>query len=272
MGEPVTPSASAGDWLKALLLQLVDRAELDVADLRAHPQEALHRLRLRMKKAEALLRLSAGGLGRKQRKDLRKQMKQVKNAGGGQRDAEVVATLAEKLGAKAGLKLLQPPQPPAEARPKAAPLRALLKSLRADLERQPFSRLDWEEVADNYAACYRAGRRLMRKAQEAMEPETFHRWRKRVKALLYQTQALHDSVDAPQKRLERSRKLARLLGREQDLTLLEAASGTQFPDNAWQAVIQAGREKGRPKIFKQGGKLYRKPVRKFAHLHGLPGR
>lgn len=263
----VTPSPSAGEWLKSLLTQLADRAAFDVDDLKSHPEEALHRLRLRMKKAEAILRLSRGTVRKPVRAKLREQMKEVKNVGGDQRDALVLGKLAEKLGRPKGL-CLELPDVPALKIP-IRKLRGLVENLRTALAGLSLDSLTWEDLQENYADCYRAGRKRMRKAKETGVPEEFHRWRKRVKALHYQSQALHRGLEKRKPRLERTRRLARLLGREQDLSLLEKETGTQFPDNAWMPVITATREKLHPQILELGGELFAPSAHHFAELPGI---
>lgn len=263
----VTPSPPAGAWLKDLLLQLVDRAAFDVDDLKAHPEEALHRLRLRMKKAEALLRLSRGAVRKQARKMLREQMKEVKNVGGPQRDALVLGKLAKKLGRPKGL-CLELPEVPALKIP-IRKLRGLVEKLRQALADESFDSLDWEDLQENYAACYRAGRRRMRKAEASGAPEAFHRWRKRVKALHYQSQALHRGLEKRKHRLQDTRRLAKLLGREQDLSLLEEEIGAQFRDNAWMPVITATREQLHPQILKLAGELFDPSAHQFAELPGI---
>lgn len=264
MGQAETEPPAAGGWLKRLLLQLVDRAMFDVDDLKDHPDEALHRLRLRMKKADALLRLSKGAARKTARWRLREQIRKVKNICGSQRDAAVVAKLAHELGRKRGLYLVLPPI--VHAKPNARKLHAGLSELRRELAEQIFDGLTWDDVGDNYAACYRSGRRRMREAEETGNAEAFHRWRKRAKALYYQTQALHGILAHPQHRLRRTRKLGKLLGREHDLILLEEETSAKSPANPWLEVINARREKLRPQILALGGSLYRQPAHRFARL------
>lgn len=268
MKEAGKNSPTAGEWLKRLLLQLVDRAVFDVGDLGAHPESALHRLRLRMKKADAMLRLSRGAVRKTVRDRLRQQMRVVKKACGSQRDAAVTAKLARELGRKLGLQLVLAPF--SEARPQARKLRALILQLRRELGEQIFDGLTWDDVRDNYAASYRSGRRRMREAEQTGEVGAFHRWRRRVKALYYQSQALHGFLGNPGQRLKRTRKLGKLLGREHDLFLLEAATAAQSPDNPWQDAINTRRDKLRPQILALGGRLYKQPAQRFARLSDLP--
>eukprot|EP01031_Cornospumella_fuschlensis_P016042 gene16042-19591_t len=150
MEQAEAESPQAGDWLKRLLLQLVDRAMFDVEDLAAHPDDALHRLRLRMKKADALLRLSKGAVRKTARGHLRRQMRTVKNVGGNRRDALVVADLARELGRKRGLHLAMPAI--RQTKPNAAKLHILLSQLRRDLAEQLIDSLTWDDIRDNYAA------------------------------------------------------------------------------------------------------------------------
>jgi hypothetical protein len=260
---------TAGEWLKRLLLQLVDRASEDVDRLRESPEHALHRLRLRMKKAEALLKLSKGAVGKTRRWRLRQQMRAVKNAGGGQRDAEVVAKLARELGRKKGLLLPLAAVP--KSRPPREKLRVMLIRLRRDLSEEIFDDLTWDDVRQNYGSEYRAGSRCMAHSERTMEAGAFHKWRKRVKRTYYQTLALEKWLPHPRQRLQRTRKLAKLLGRDHDLTLLANASAGQAPENPWLAVVQERRDKLRPRIFALSCKLYRQPSHRFARLRKLPG-
>lgn len=257
-------SPTAGAWLKALLLQLVDRALFDAEDLRANPDLALHRLRLRMKKADALLKLSKGAMRKSSRAVLRQQMKSVKNACGNQRDAAAVAELARELGRKGGLHLAQAPT--GKNKVNVEKLRGSLSELRKKLAEEIFDRLTWEDVRDNYEACYRSGRRQMREAKESQEAEDLHRWRKRVKALYYQSQAVVNGLAHPRHRLTRTRKLGKLLGHDHDLTLLEQETARQSPDNPWGKAISVQREKLRRDIWAQAEKVYRQPPHRFGKM------
>ncbi|WP_166647252.1 CHAD domain-containing protein [Prosthecobacter fusiformis] len=233
-------------------------------DLQDHPEEALHQLRVRMKKMEALLRLSRGAMGKKRREKLRAEIKAVKNAGGDQRDAMVLQKLAGELGRKQGLRLPETPLP--LEKPRMRQIKTLMTRLQKDLSAQSFEKLSWEDIQENFEASYRTGRRLMREAEETQDPEAFHQWRKRVKVLHHQTGALEEYLPHVQKRLERSRDLGRLLGREQDLALLEEATQTPSPDRAWKRVIKANRDKVRPQALELGEKVYQRPASKFGRM------
>ncbi|HYF33762.1 MAG TPA: CHAD domain-containing protein [Prosthecobacter sp.] len=268
MEKPVPEVPAAGEWLKALLLQLVDRAAFDLDDLDANPGLALHRLRLRMKKAEALLRLSKGAVRKTSRWQLRKQIKDIKQVGSDQRDAEVIEELAKELGRKYGLHLAMAPIQ--RRKPNRGKLRDLLGQLRRGLSEEIFDGLTWEDVEDNYSACYRSGRRRMRVAQRTLAAEDLHRWRKRVKALYYQSQALGSTLSHSRHRLNRMRKLGKMLGRDHDLTLLEQETAEKSPDNPWQEVIQTRREKLRRQILSQGEGVYKPAAHRFARMRGQP--
>jgi CHAD domain-containing protein len=145
-----------------------------------------------------------------------------------------------------------------------------LGELRKDLAEEIFDGLTWDDIRDNYEACHRSGRRRMRESQETLEDDACHRWRKRVKALYYQSQALSEALAHPGHRLERTRKLGKLLGSDHDLTLLEKETAATSADNPWDEAISERREKLRRQIFTVGGRIYEQPSHRFARMRKPP--
>lgn len=268
MGKADGESPTAPAWLKHLLLQLADCAMADAAELSQQPEEALHRLRLRMKKAGALLRLGESAIDEDACGHLRDQMRRIKDLCASRRDAFVIAELAEELGKKHGLHLASPSE--AVPLPKVAKLRSLLANLRRGLSAQPFDGLTWDDVQEGYARCYKTGRKRMRRAGKSDLAADFHHWRKRVKALHFQMQILHGGVPHLRKRLLRTQKLGHLLGCDHDLTLLDAQTKAQSPSSPWQEVIEKHRKKLRKRIQKLGEEIYQQSTHRFARLRRLP--
>jgi CHAD domain-containing protein len=272
MGKASTQPPTADAWLKHLLLQLVAGAATDIKAIPARPEAALHRLRVRMKKAGALLRLAKLVISKTKRKQMLGQMRQIKDSCAGPRDAAVIAKLAGELGKKSGLRYALPAGSKRIAPlPKMEKLRALLARLRRELKIETFDGLTWDDVKGEYESCYKAGRHALRKANKTEDAEDYHEWRKRVKTLYFQMSALHGSVPHLRKRMRRTHKLGHVLGRDHDLTLLEEKTGAQAPGSPWEKVIGKERKRLRSRILKLGGKVYRQSPRQFARLRRLLG-
>lgn len=261
----------AGGWLKHLLLQLVDGAARDAAKMNRQADLAFHRLRVRMKRAVALLRLGKAAVEKGKRQKMRSEMRRIKDGCSSQRDALVIAKLAGELGDKFGLHLVQSPL--GEMAPlERSNLISLIDRLRPDIAAENFEGLTWDQIRKAYSDAYKVGKRCMRKARKTQKAEDFHEWRKCVKRLHFQMTALHGAVHHLRKRMRRTQKLGHLLGCDHDLTLLEYSTRGQAPGSPWEKIIARKRKRLRARIFKLGEKVYVQPVHRFARLRRLPTR
>ncbi len=259
----------AGDWLKRLLLQLVSQGLSDVSQLGVEPDHAIHRLRVRMKKADALLRLGRSAIAKPVWKRLRQHLKNAKNACSGQRDAAVLSELARELAHDYHLTRILHKKAGEEA--KAEPILKTLARLQTDLVALNLDDLDWKQVFKNYGAVYRSAKVRFDVARETGYSEAYHDCRKLVKVLHHQTLALAMWLPHPKKRLKMTRKLGKLLGRDHDLAVLGMQPATQTPGGEWKKVIERELAGLRESMIDHAKRLFEPSVREFALPEDLPG-
>lgn len=119
---------------------------------------------------------------------------------------------------------------------------------------------------------YRNGRVCYRAVCESATDEHLHAWRRQVKYSAYQLEALGSLAPARMTRkLRRSAKLARLLGRDHDLCMLRGRIADAHLDAAANLRLTAAirRERGdlQRRALQLGSRLYRGKLRKFRPLN-----
>ncbi len=242
---------TAEAWLAGLVWRLCAMAKRDVDRTARHPEEAVHALRVRMKKLQALLRLGlAEGV------DLsgmdahcRAILKGVSVA----RDEAVMRKLYWKLFDKA----------PAWQGERVAKGWSVAK-LRREVARltrlaacTSFSALTWESVRANYALCLKRAQKALKRCEAADDAACFHRLRKRVKALLFQSLALPESRGV-RKRIRRAKALGKRLGHEHDLAVLEAKLAALGDHPERLAQVERRRLRMHERLREEGAKLLRR--------------
>lgn len=130
---------------------------------------------------------------------------------------------------------------------------------------------DLDLLASGMRRTYRKGRACYRAARESQSDEQLHAWRRQVKHSAYQLEAVGSLAPARMaRRLRRSAKLAKALGKDHDLALLQqrvsdapldAASGMHLAE-----VITQQRRKLQRSALALGDRLYRDKPRKFRPL------
>lgn len=247
----------SGRRLKSLLIQLCERAQDDVKRLPRHEETATHQLRVRMKKILALLRLARPAVEEHTLKAMRLHTRAVKNACACNRDEVVRCHLIDKLARRFHLEPKHRPQLAgvSHEKPSTAHLRHQLHALCQLIDSTPIETLEERRILEQHARCYRKGRRLMKQACETAECEILHRWRHRVKDLSYQTLALSHLPGAA-RRSKRARRLARVLGRDQDLANLAREPAFSVRRSPWMQVINERRGELRERYLALGHKLY----------------
>lgn len=245
------PSATDGSLLagrfQRFLLRLVAQTREDLRTLPKHPERSIHRVRVRMKKFAAILRLVKARLPEEDYRTALERAKRLKNAFAKQRDAQVAAQLSGSVDRGRKKRPALPKQAPASLFIEAAILERFLAEA-------PFPGLRREDVLRAYVKCYRKGRKRMKECLNNADPKRLHQWRGPVKKFFYQSLALHRRQGA-EKRIERARKLGKWLGKDHDWHLLaETALKANLPDKA--EKYEAKRRKRQPQIFKLARKLY----------------
>lgn len=253
-----------GRGLKFSLCRLCQAAHQDVSRFPQHESVAVHQLRLRMKKIQALLRLAVDGIDEQTLHAMQQHARAVKNACAGSREGTVRCQLIDKLANRFHLPDTRLPRPARKDRtsPSAALIRHHLHALEQLVEMTRIETLTADEVNGRHARCYRKGRRLMKQIAETGHEPSLHRWRHRVKDLYFQTLILHHLPGA-RKRLKRSRRLGSLLGRDHDLAALAREPAFRSRRSPWPEIIHERREELRKRFLTLGGKLYSPPAAHF---------
>lgn len=119
---------------------------------------------------------------------------------------------------------------------------------------------------------YRNGRARYRAACESRTDEQFHAWRRQVKYCAYQLEALGSLAPARmRKRLRRTAKLGKVLGRDHDLCLLSQRVADAHLDAAATLLVANAIKHERAKLQRQalelGKRLYRAKARNFQPLN-----
>ena len=139
---------------------------------------------------------------------------------------------------------------------------------------------DWNVILDGFADSHRKGRRACRDARRHPDPGHRHEWRKRVKDLLYQTGLLEPLRPRPMHACERAwGKLADRLGQEHDvhelLTQLPAAGDQQSGDDRfmqlakrWAASLQRKADDLGSRLHAQRAGPLMKRLRHYARSAG----
>lgn len=246
-----------GRDLKHLLERLCQRAHEDVSRLALNEEVAVHQLRVRMKKLQALLRLAADGIEEQTFTAMRQHLSAVKTACAHSREEAVRDKMIDKLVHRHHLHVKPRPAPAtdAHARPSPTFLRHQLHALEQLIHQTPIESLCIAQILDQHASCYRKGRRLMRQVAETRDDKTLHRWRHRVKDFYFQT-LVFIHADGAHRRVRRARRLGTLLGRDHDFAALAHEPAFCSRRSPWPDIIQERREAIRQRCLGLGHKLY----------------
>jgi CHAD domain-containing protein len=203
-----------------------------VGKLLAEPQnadeEAIHQLRVGMKRLRALLLLIREPVGEVAYGAGKSRCKALADAYTGTRDASVGLTLLPHLlqsscyseqWLRISTAYQQAFSAAAVKHPSLDAAREQLGLMRREIRAWPIGSLRLRHLGDRLKQQYRLGRRLNRQVHADDAMALMHEWRKRVKQLLYQLELLAGSGDEPlRKRLQ---QLGTLLGDLHDLDMLE---------------------------------------------------
>jgi CHAD domain-containing protein len=255
------PRAHAGRWLHRLLTQLVQQSLRDIHQVPKWEDQAVHNLRKRMKKLQAMLLFVRPVTPKAALKEVREDVRDLKNVLSSNRDALVMAKLADKLGVAVSF---PSPPVPASTKGRLENATALAEKLLIHIGRLDLSTLTWEMVGQIHASSYKASRKAWKKALDEPTPEKLHEWRKKVKRLYYQSTALEPWLHHP-KRLRHTRKLGSLLGDCHDLDVFadSVKSGDLHPLQGWKSKVKRERQTVLTRIEQRAEKAISRSPRKI---------
>jgi hypothetical protein len=186
--------------------------------------------------------------------------KGLKDAFAEQRDAYVVAHLRAKLDGRHEFApdSAQPSNKDVWKRTAKADIDRLIRLL----TKLGLKGLSWENVIEDYVAGYREGRKAMKDCRRKPSATAFHKWRRPVKDLFYQSQVLQP-IEGMKARSLRAERLGDRLGKLHDLELLRAAVKRSRGDGLAKRIARKNKAI-RSEIFKTAGKLFAERPRDVA--------
>jgi len=147
-----------------------------------------------------------------------------------------------------------------------------LERVEARLLKWPLEGLTWKQVCGAVAKIYKRGQRGLAKTINDPDPEKFHSWRKRVKALWYQLRILQPLNRAVLTEMAHDADvLGELLGQEHDLNFLWARLEKESSDEALrdelgqlEKLIRKRGKRLRTNALELGRRFYAEPGKAFA--------
>ncbi len=248
------PPPPARRWLASLLRQLAGLAVEDARRLSSDHDNAVHALRVRMKKLRAVLRLASDDPAAEGLLPVIRRARAIKDGVAGSRDIWVTEHLAMKLGG--GLIPLSPLQAQAEWSAKKATSQA--QRLLHDIRSLRLPPLSWEAIFRRHAESLRRARKAMKRCLHTHEAEPFHRWRRRVKACYHQSLALSRWLEAG-KLAKDLGELGSRLGKEHDLVMLLARIPEAEQAEPWRKHVEKKRRRLHQELRREGKRILCKP-------------
>ena len=265
--------------LKRVLIGEVVTAREALADPTIGREEAIHRIRRRLKRARSLLSMldEVPGADREGRVALLRDTARLLS---GARDADVAAREARRILARAEgatvaaaavmVERLESAQAAAHAHvPRldevAARLRAGDANVRSLPERFEAGRL----LAEAIVEAHRRGRRDWRTLGEGLDTETLHDWRKRVKQRRHLSALVPIETSVTTAAIQHDLgRLGEILGEEHDLALL----ATRLDGDPTLLRPREGRDAVHDLIERRRRKLAKKALELGDELYATPGR
>ncbi len=252
MKERTTRSPLLSRRFHLVLLHLAEQARRDLDAMASRPERAIHALRTRMKNLRALLLLLKSRIPKPARKTAAELAGRLKDGFSEQRDAHVLAALRAKF---PGLGDLAAGRKPAAANGVASKsTKASASRLIRMVSKIGLDGLSWTDVSDGYLRTYRAGRRAMKSCECERTAKSFHQWRRPVKEIFYQSQALQP-LDGMKQRRSAAERLSNRLGEMNDLHMLLGTADKIRAKAAMKAIAKRQRAL-EPAIFKAAAKLF----------------
>jgi CHAD domain-containing protein len=260
MTERAASSTLLARRFRLVLLHLAEEAHRDLEGFRMRPARATHSLRIRMKNLRALLMLVKPRTSKPERKAIVALAAALKDAFSKQRDADVAAQLRARLNGrrKAPPQIERPLKAGAGIRPAMTKVAQLIRLI----SKLSLKGLCWADVIDRHVKCYRDGQKAMKACLQDPSAVTFHRWRRPVKDLFYQSQVLQPLTGTKARR-KRADRIGDRLGKLNDLEILRAslekANGGDLPKR-----IARKQKTLRTAILKTARKLFARRPREIA--------
>jgi CHAD domain-containing protein len=242
-----------GSALGEVLSKLAERLAGRIRSLPAGRERSVHDLRLCAKKMRSLLRLACPVVGAGKLSRLGAEIRELKNAFTGSRDTEVMRATVAKFGADEAIaESLIPARP--HAPPDLSRFRRKADALCRKIGAIDFSPLTTSQILQCAKKSYRKARKLGGKCVQDASGDLMHEWRKRVKDLQYQSQAL----GIPPHGVGR---LADRLGEYNDLEVLFRHLRKRRVPRELRAVLKEAKKTLREAAFEAAEKVFeRKPA------------
>lgn len=237
---------------RLVLLHLAEEARRDLDSLATRPVRAIHSLRTRMKNLRALLLLVKPRIPKPERKTVSALAGTLKDAFSGLRDLHVLAALRGELSGARMIVTKEKVTSQTAGRNRKA--KADASRLIRMVSKLDLDGLTWAEVLPAYLRSYRAGRKAMKACERKRTTASFHAWRRPVKELFYQSQALQP-LDGMKARRRAADRLGDRLGLRNDLHLLAADAKKSGVSDVLKKIAKKKRSL-EPAIFKAAAKLF----------------
>jgi len=273
------PGETLAAGLKRVLLGEIVSARQALDDGTIDREEAIHRVRRRLKRARSILYVveEVPGANRENR------AAQVRDIGGMlavARDADVLAREARRILARAegatvaaaGVLVERLEMERAEAHrvlPALDEVAARLRAAEADARSLPDRFEAGRLLAEAIVACHRRGRRDWRDLSEGFSTEVLHDWRKRVKRRRHLSALVPIETTVTTPAVQRDlAELGEVLGEEHDLALLEQ----RLDGDRALLREREGREAVADLVARRRRRLAKKAIELGDELYGQPGR
>lgn len=281
---------SAGDGIRRMARQQIDKALDEIADGELDQHATVHQVRKRCKKIRALLRLARGDLDAAGKvyqhenicfRDAARSLSDVRDA---QAMLETCDKLMQSLSSQSNRQRLKALRNALEVRKQNPPSRVYHLDERLDAFAVTFReariRVDTWPIGDDFSCLapglkknYRQGREAMRKAARKSGAAHFHDWRKRVKYQLYHVQVLRPVWKPVLKPWQHEiKRLGEDLGNEHDLavfTQMLSQNPGDFPSrrdlDALQGLARQRRTRLQTRTLSLGQRIF---AEKPKHLTG----
>ena len=273
------PGETLSGGLKRVLLGEIVTARQALDDPSIDPEEAIHRVRRRLKRARSLFAVLAEvpGSNREQRviqaRDVARLLAVARDADVLVREAQSILGRAEGAAAAAAELLVERLEAErTRAHRELPPLDQVagrLRACEADARSLPDRFEAGRALAEALVATYRRGRRDWRELADGISAETLHDWRKRVKRRRHLSALVPIETPVTTRAIQRDLgDLGEILGDEHDLAVLEA----RLRRDGALLRPREGREAVCDLIARRRRKLTRKALELGDELFDLRGR
>lgn len=198
----------------------MQQTRADLNRIPEQPEVAIHALRRRMKKLQSLLGLVDHLAHRDTARQIKRLLLELKNAFAGQRDQDVLTSLARKMGGRP-LAHQFPPRQTIAAPWLMSGCHAAAAALEKILMALPIQRLPWAEIRESHERTACKARQRWEKARDDPTATHWHACRKQTKALYYQLLFLRLVKGKRRRKIRHAREFGQLLGKHHDLHVFQ---------------------------------------------------